>query len=136
MHLFRQNAHALFPRLKLRAKGLELNVDRRWNFKRQRRRRHTDNRFLSLVTRLSTTREEPKAKELPAELVLFAKDIAMLLDCFSQFPDFLEEVPEQSLETDLKVRTLQVTVSLKRGLTPKLVLGRLSEKIRRSRILF
>ncbi|KAF7797508.1 hypothetical protein EIP86_008708 [Pleurotus ostreatoroseus] len=102
LHLFRQNAHALFPKLKLRAKGLELNVDRRWNFKRQRRRRHTDNRFLSLVTRLSTTREEPKAKELPAELVLFAKDIAMLLDCFSQFPDFLEEVPEQSLETDLK----------------------------------
>ncbi len=104
MFLFRRNADALFPKLRVRAKGLELNVDRRWNFKRQKRRKRTENRFLSLVTRLSSFREEPKAKELPAELVLLAKDIAMLLDCFGQFPDFLEEVPEQSLETDLKVR--------------------------------
>lgn len=127
MFLFRKNADGLFPKLRVRAKGLELNVDRRWNFKRQKRRRRTENRFLTLVTRLSSFREEPKAKELPGELVLLAKDIGMLLDCFGQFPDFLEEVPEQSLETDLKVRMGSLIHNYE--LIIGIVLGRFLEEI-------
>ena len=50
-----------------------------------------------------TSKEQPQPQDLPLELSLFAKDLATLLDCFSSFQDFVEEVPEQSLEADLKV---------------------------------
>lgn len=98
------NASCLFPH-RIRTKSLELNVDRYWNFKRQRRYRRNGNRFVNIVARISSSKEQPKPEDLPAELALCAKDIATLLDCFSQFPDFVEEVPEQSLEQDLKVCT-------------------------------
>ena len=102
LSLFRMNASALFPH-KVRLKGTELDVNRYWNFKRQRRYRRTGNRFLNIVARISPPKEQPKPEDLPSELHLFAEDIATLLDCFSQFPDFVEEVPEQLLEQDLKV---------------------------------
>ena len=96
------NASALFP-AKIRAKSTELDVNRYWNFKRQRKHKRTGNRFLSIVARISSSRDQPKSQDLPVELQLLAKDLAALLDCFGQFPDFVEEVPEQSLEQDLKV---------------------------------
>ncbi|KIP12842.1 hypothetical protein PHLGIDRAFT_32715 [Phlebiopsis gigantea 11061_1 CR5-6] len=42
------------------------------------------------------------AEDLPDELIGLAKDIGVVLDCFSQYPEFLDEVPGQSLEKDIE----------------------------------
>lgn len=101
LFLFRENAIALFPHLKVSQLIRELQVDRYWNFKRQRRHRRR-NRLLSLVSRLSNGQGQPTIHGLPNELNALAKDIATLLDCFSQYPEFLDEVPEQTLEEDIR----------------------------------
>lgn len=53
-----------------------------------------------------TSKDQPKPQDLPLELTFLAKDIAALLDCFNSFQDIVEEVPEQSLEADLRVSAL------------------------------
>ncbi|EKM59697.1 uncharacterized protein PHACADRAFT_192071 [Phanerochaete carnosa HHB-10118-sp] len=100
LFLFRENAVELFPN-RVRRQRRELQVDRYWNFKRQRRYRRRS-RLLSLVSRLSNGQDQPTARDLPNELSALARDIAALLDCFSQYPEFLDEVPEQTLEEDIK----------------------------------
>lgn len=101
LFLFRENAVALFPN-KVFRKG---QVDRLWNFKRQRPNRRR-NRLLILVSRYSTSLDRPTVDHLPDELHALAKDIATILDCFAQYPEFVDEVPEQSLEKDLEVSSL------------------------------
>lgn len=102
LFLFRENAVALFPHKFAHRKRRELQVDRYWNFKRQRRTR-ARHRLLNIVTKLSTSQHQPTAEDLPDELNALAKDIATILDCFSQYPEFVDEVPEQILEEDIKV---------------------------------
>lgn len=108
LFLFRENAIVLFPHKVLR-RTRELPVDRYWNFKRQRRIKR--NRLLSMVARLSTSQDQPTPDELPDELCALARDIADLLDCFGQFPEFVDEVPEQKLEDDLKVSVSFLLIS-------------------------
>ncbi len=66
---------------------------------------------------LSKKISEPKAvkhKELPksdpehisSELHMFSRDITTLLECFIQFPEFVDEIPDRSLGDDLKVSKL------------------------------
>lgn len=101
LYLFRENAIVLFPN-KVFRRGRELQVERYWNFKRQRRSRRR-NRLLSVVSRINTSQDRPSAEDLPDELIGLAKDIGVVLDCFSQYPEFLDEVPGQSLEKDIEV---------------------------------
>ena len=99
LFLFRENAVALFPNKVFRKR----QVGRYWNFNRQRRNRRR-NRLLTLVSRFSTNLDRPTAEHLPDELTALAKDIGTILDCFGQYPEFVDEVPEQGLEKDLEVR--------------------------------
>lgn len=45
-------------------------------------------------------------KDFALELQLFSADVSTLLACFSQFPEFLDEVPTRSLSGDLTVSQL------------------------------
>ncbi|GJE84621.1 WD40 repeat-like protein [Phanerochaete sordida] len=101
LFLFSENATVLFPH-RVHQRRRELQVDRYWNFKRQRRYRRR-NRLLNLVSRLSNGQDQQlTARDLPAELHALAADITRLLDCFGQYPEFLDEVPEQTLEEDIE----------------------------------
>ena len=54
------------------------------------------------MSKISDSQHQPNARDLPNELNALAKDIATVLDCSSQYPEFLDEVPEQTLEEDIK----------------------------------
>ena len=107
LFLFRENAVALFPNKVFKMS----QVDRYWNFKRLRRNRRR-NRLLTLVSRFSTSLDHPTAECLPDELTALARDIGTLLDCFSQYPEFVDEVPEQGLEKELEVSSWDIYANM------------------------
>lgn len=44
-----------------------------------------------------------KYENIAMEFRLFSKDVMTLFDCFSQFPQFVEELPDWSLAEELEV---------------------------------
>lgn len=46
---------------------------------------------------------DTKYENLALEFRLFSRDVMTLFDCFSQFPQFVEELPDWSLAEDLQV---------------------------------
>ena len=44
------------------------------------------------------------------ELHAFSRDVASLLECFTQFPEFVDEVPDKSLAEDLEVCLFHVSL--------------------------
>ena len=95
LHLFRENAADLFPREIKRKAADGVALERRLN---AHVRVHRVFDFLNFNTSTSLER-----KDLPAELHMFSRDISTLLECFSQFPDFVDEIPDRSLADDLRV---------------------------------
>lgn len=45
-------------------------------------------------------------EHISSELHMFSRDITTLLECFIQFPEFVDEIPDRSLGDDLKVSNL------------------------------
>ena len=120
LYLFRENAEDLFPNLKAKRQRAKVPVFRRLNKRRRgnaiavgNKRRSkgskegvhdTDHHLLGLPP--NDGRGHANAidrKFLSAEMQAFARDISTLLECFSQFPDYVDEIPEQSLGQELKV---------------------------------
>jgi WD repeat-containing protein 26 len=99
LYLFRENAADLFPQ-KVKRKGDGVPIDRRLN-PRTKVQRMFD--YMNLTPAADLDR-----KHLPSELHMFSRDISTLLECFSQFPDFVDEIPDQTLGEDLRVGSTQV----------------------------
>ncbi|KIP12841.1 hypothetical protein PHLGIDRAFT_32714 [Phlebiopsis gigantea 11061_1 CR5-6] len=118
LFLFRENAEDLFPQLKAKRKKGEVAVFRRLNKRTYHRAQAAGNvRGTEPRANDSPTQERrllgfPVAdgqghsgpvnrKHLPLEMQAFSLDIATLLECFSQYPDFVDEIPDQSLGKEL-----------------------------------
>lgn len=46
-------------------------------------------------------------KYLSAELQMFSQDVSALVECFTQFPEFIDEIHDQSFKNELKVNDLR-----------------------------
>lgn len=91
LYLFQENSSDLFPQ-KIQRQHNEVSTYRRLN-RRQRTLNNTDTANLA-------------REDFSSELQLFSQDISNLLECFSQFPEFVDEIPDQSLGAELTVRSL------------------------------
>ena len=52
---------------------------------------------------LQPSTNSEKYENIALEFRLFSKDVMTLFDCFSQFPQFVEELPDWSLAEELQV---------------------------------
>lgn len=95
--LFRQNARELFPDFKEKKSDYQL-LNRQLN-RGKHNHRHGD--ILDQMTYPHTV--DTDIKHLVAEFKLFVDDLCTLLHCFCQYPEFVDEVPEAKLMSDLKV---------------------------------
>ena len=72
--------------------------------------------FLSpAINKILPSTDLNKFNGLAGEFRQFSEDVVTLFDCFGQYPEFLEELPDRSLADDLKVRihrTIIVNASL------------------------
>lgn len=93
LHLFRENAAGLFPHIVPR-KDYQPAV-----FRRLASKRHGFFNSLNLTGHAAD--EVPQ--DFALELQLFSQDVSTLLACFSQFPEYLDEVPDRTLGSDLTV---------------------------------
>ncbi|GJE84620.1 WD40 repeat-like protein [Phanerochaete sordida] len=91
LHLFRENAAGLFPHIVPR-KDYQPAV-----FRRLASKRHGFFNSLNLTGHAAD--EVPQ--DFALELQLFSQDVSTLLACFSQFPEYLDEVPDRTLGSDL-----------------------------------
>ncbi|EKM59689.1 uncharacterized protein PHACADRAFT_205913 [Phanerochaete carnosa HHB-10118-sp] len=90
LYLFRKNAAGLFPQ-----KIPQLEKFQPSMFRRLVSKRH--GMFDHLVSQ--STELEPK--HIALELQLFARDVHTLLECFNQFPEFIDEIPDQAFGDEL-----------------------------------
>ncbi|KAI0736393.1 hypothetical protein BC629DRAFT_1600734 [Irpex lacteus] len=97
LHLFRQNARDLYTeeiQAHMVAHPAPLKPVRRWKAK-------------NFLDRTKHTQMSPstdtKYENLALEFRLFSRDVMTLFDCFSQFPQFVEELPDWSLAEDLQI---------------------------------
>ena len=58
-----------------------------------------------MLDRLFTRSTEFEPAHLARELQQFARDIHALLECFDQFPEFIDEVPDRAFSKDSEVRS-------------------------------
>ena len=102
LYLFRENAAALYPD-KIQGQELEVPLFRRLT---------ATDKFKGIIAYWNPPLQNssPTVDDFPAELQWFSRDVSTLLDCFSQFPDFIDEIPDRSFSTKL-------TVSSSRALT-------------------
>ncbi len=91
LHLFHQNEADLFPQEMQESVGGDRLL--------KSKKRH---RFLSHLTHFDPRKLD--SRQLALELQLFSRDISALLECFSQFPEFVNEIPDWALGNDLQVR--------------------------------
>lgn len=99
LFLFQENAADLFPDEVSRGDS-ELRVRRKLTPKSARQE--------ALEERVASHTPESNdlvldLKPLSTEFEMFASDLSTLLECFSQFPEFVDEIPDQSLCADIKV---------------------------------
>ncbi len=98
---------------------MQVSVDRLLNSKKQRN-------LLSHLAHFDPRKLD--SKHLVLELQLFSRDISTLLECFSQFPEFVDEIPDRALGKDLNVR-IHFYLLLAQGLMSYCqVLGNVSER--------
>lgn len=95
LYLFRKNAAGLFPQKIARLEKFQPSMFRRLVSKRHGMFDHLFSQSTGL---------EPK--HIALELQLFAGDIHTLLQCFNQFPEFIDEVPDQAFSEELSVSLL------------------------------
>ncbi|KAI0699394.1 hypothetical protein BC835DRAFT_1412585 [Cytidiella melzeri] len=97
LHHFRQNAMNLFPE-EIQAQSSDrptpLKIVRRW------RTKHHVNHKTWIQS--STDNVKLKPDELALEFQTFSEGVMTLFDCFSQFPEFVEELPDWTLAEDLR----------------------------------
>lgn len=93
LYLFRENAAALYPD-KIKGEKLEVPLFRRLT---------ADDMGILAYWNPSLQKSTPAMEDFPSELQSFSKDVLTLLDCFSQFPDFIDEIPDRSFSTELTV---------------------------------
>ena len=124
LFLFRENAEDLFPQIKAKRTKAEVPVFRRLNKRTYHRAQAANNarrtkspppdqpptqerRLLGFPSVDGQGHSGPvDRKHLPLEMQAFSRDIATLLECFSQYPDFVDEIPDQSLGKELTVRII------------------------------
>ncbi|KAI0092759.1 hypothetical protein BDY19DRAFT_925993 [Irpex rosettiformis] len=95
LHVFRQNAKDLYPveiQAHIVANPTPLKPVRRWKTKN----------FLDHKQLQPSTVSE-KYENIGLEFRMFSRDVVTLFDCFSQFPQFVEELPDWSLAEDLQI---------------------------------
>ena len=100
--LFRENAAELYPdelRAHVASHPPPVKPVRRWKAKN----------FLDHA--LQAQEDTGKAGNLALEFRMFSKDMETLFECFVQFPQFVEELPDWSLAEDLRV-SVQVPFAL------------------------
>ncbi|GJE84631.1 WD40 repeat-like protein [Phanerochaete sordida] len=90
LYLFRKNAAGLFPQKIPRLEKFQPSM-----FRRLVSKRHG---FFDHVFSQST---ELQPKHIALELQFFAEDIHTLMECFNQFPEFIDEVPDQAFSDEL-----------------------------------
>ncbi|KAI0699395.1 hypothetical protein BC835DRAFT_1412586 [Cytidiella melzeri] len=96
LDLFRQNAMNLYPeeiQAHMNAHPSPVKTMRRWRTKN----------FLDYKMQVQSPAIPEKPDNLALEFRMFSKDVMTLFDCFSQFPEFVEELPDWSLAEDLHV---------------------------------
>lgn len=97
LSLFRENALELYPeelRAHIASHPPPVKPIRRWK----------SNSFLDHA--IQSQRDAGNPESLAQEFHMFSKDVETLFDCFTQFPQFIEELPDWSLSDDLRVRIL------------------------------
>ena len=97
LYLFRGNASRLFL-AEIPKKDPPVPIFRRLNSKKHHLLSH-------LVLKEPT---ELTPKYLSAELQMFSQDVSSLVECFTQFPEFIDEVHDQAFKNDLKVRIVSM----------------------------
>ena len=113
LFLFRENAACLFPR-RVHHQSLESYADQRHRTEvstTTRKRRRSPHKKLPHIARPSLPKEID-VEEFPAQLKAFAQDIANFLRSLNEFPEFTDEVVNNSMnsfEADLKVRVSHVS---------------------------
>ena len=76
-----------------------------------------------------------KPENLALEFRIFAKDVETLIDCYVQFPQFIEELPDRSLAEDLHVGQVS-SFSFRKILSIKQVWARSLDDFERKEIDF
>ena len=125
LFLFRENCEDLFPQLKIKRKKAEVPVFRRLNKRTYQhshgssgpsrsgqhlnKQRTQGHHLLGFTLPDGHGHTEPlDRKNLSIEMQAFSRDIATLLECFSQYPDYVDEIPDQSLGKEMTVRSYYV----------------------------
>lgn len=99
LYLFRENALALYPveiQEHISVHRTPVRHVRRWKTKN----------FLDPTIRLQAPLQDvsdSKHDSLAQEFWQLSKDVITLFECFGQYPEFLEELPDFSLAEDLQV---------------------------------
>ncbi|KAI0092807.1 hypothetical protein BDY19DRAFT_926398 [Irpex rosettiformis] len=99
LYLFRENAQTLFPeeiKEHIHVHHTPVKHIRRWKTKN----------FLDHTINIQTPLlddSNSKHDTLAQEFWQFSKDVITLFECFGQYPEFLEELPDFSLAEDLQV---------------------------------
>lgn len=93
--MFRENAADLYPeevKPWVASHPPTVKPVRQWKHKN----------FLDYAIQSQTELNKPD--NLALEFRMFSKDVETLFECFVQFPQFVEEIPDWSLAKDLSVR--------------------------------
>jgi WD repeat-containing protein 26 len=101
LHLFRQNAESLYPeKIQEHAGKTKSRVKpvRSWRMKNFLNHTMRDRK-----PRVQTTKDPKNAVNLALEFRKFSEDVGTLFECFSQFPEFVEELPDWSIAEEINV---------------------------------
>ena len=104
LYLFRQNAYNLYPdmiRDYTTSHPTPVRPVRHWKTRT----------FLSpTINKILPSTDLDKFNGLGWEFRQFSEDVVTLFDCFCQYPEFLEELPDRSLAQDLEVGIHSATI--------------------------
>ncbi|KAI0773346.1 hypothetical protein BC629DRAFT_1595119 [Irpex lacteus] len=96
LHLFRYNAKNLYP------EEIQAHIDKHPAPLKPIRHWKSKN-FLDRKTHGQVSASTEKYENLALEFRWFSRDIMTLFECFTQFPQFVEELPDWSLAQELQV---------------------------------
>lgn len=96
LHLFCQNAHNLYP------EEIQAYVRAQDHSAKPLRRPRDRHPILDRLHKFAST--EPRdTDDMAAEFRMFSRDVKTLFRCFSQVPEFVQELPDQTISEELEV---------------------------------
>ncbi|KAI0736389.1 hypothetical protein BC629DRAFT_484921 [Irpex lacteus] len=95
LHLFCQNAHNLYP------EEIQAYVRAQAHSAKPLRRPRDRHPILDRLHKFAST--EPRdTDDMAAEFRMFSRDVKTLFRCFSQVPEFVQELPDQTISEELE----------------------------------